>query len=49
MGVVLRAPPVRLVSAGEDESQAQQKNEDSLRKRRKKRKRLVGRRAALSL
>ena len=45
----MRAPPVRLVSAGEDENQAQQKNEDSLRKRRKKRKRLVGRKATLRL
>ena len=49
-GGVLRAPSAGVTLAREGESQAQWKKiEDSLRKKRKKRKRLVGRRAALRL
>ena len=45
----MRAPAERVTLAREGESQAQWKIEDSLRKRRKKRKRLVRKKATLRL
>ena len=46
----MRAPAARVTLAREDESQAQWKKiEDSLRKKRKKRKRLVRKKATLRL
>ena len=48
-GGVLRAPAASVTSAGEDESYAQKKNKDSLRRKRKKMKRLIRKKATLRL
>ena len=45
----MRSPAARVTPAGEGEGQTQQKNEDSLRRRRKKIKRLVKKKATIRL